>query len=367
MEIRINPEFQSLIPPLSVEEYQQLEENILQEDLREPIVVWNDFIVDGHNRYKICLEHKIPFKTTYGPFEPYATKEDIKIWIIQNQFGRRNLSAFSRAELALKLKGIITSKAKENQGKRTDISQNSVECIDTQKSLAKQAQTSHDTIHKVEKILEKATPEVIAQVRSGEESIHKAFCDIRREEKRAEVIKNLEDIGSKGAKALEGVYDVIVIDPPWPMEKIERDVSPTEVGFDYPTMTIESIQGLNIPCAEDCHLWLWTTHKHFPTALKLLEGWGLKYVCIFVWHKDGAFQPFGLPQYNCEFAIYARKGTPTFIDLKSFKLCFSAPRTGHSQKPEEFYELIRRVTGGRRLDMFNRRKIDGFDGWGNEA
>ena len=188
-----------------------------------------------------------------------------------------------------------------------------------------------------------------------------------RETKRAEIIQNLEDVSAQEAKAAEGKYDVIVIDPPWPMQKIEREVAPNQMLFDYPTMSEDELAGLEIPAADNCHVFLWTTHKFIRMAMRLLDRWGMKYICTFVWHKNGGFQPFGLPQYNCEFCLYAHYGAPVFIDTKAFNTCFSANRTAHSEKPEEFYDTLRRVTAGRRLDMFNRRKIDGFDAWGNES
>ena len=200
-----------------------------------------------------------------------------------------------------------------------------------------------------------------------DENFKKVVADIKRKTRREEIANKLNDISTKQAKALQGVYDVVVIDPPWPMTKIARDVRPNQVDFDYPTMSEEEIKNINIPSSEDCHLFVWTTQKFLPMALSCVENWKFKYLCTFVWHKPGGFQPIGLPQYNAEFVIYARKGSPKFADTKAFSTCFNAPRGAHSEKPEEFYETLRRVTEGRRVDMFNRREIEGFETWGNEA
>lgn len=187
--------------------------------------------------------------------------------------------------------------------------------------------------------------------------------DIKRQTQaeRVELLK-------KELSPLEGEYGVVIVDPPWPIEKIEREVRPNQVKqIDYPTMTLDEIKAIKIPSAQDCHLFLWTTHKFLPDSFDVIGSWGFKYICCFVWHKPGGFQPYGLPQYNCEFSLYCRKGSPKFIDLKQFSTCFNAERGAHSEKPNAFYETISRVTYGKRIDVFNRKPKEGFDGWGFEA
>ena len=163
-----------------------------------------------------------------------------------------------------------------------------------------------------------------------------------------------------------------VIDPPWKIGKIDRDERPNQDAFDYPTMNEDEITKFWVDevsgrLEEDCHLFMWTTQKFLPAAMQIIYEIGFRYVLTMVWHKPGGFQPIGLPQYNCEFAVYARKGSPSFIDTKAFPCCFLADRREHSRKPDEFYDIIRRVTGGSRIDIFSREARDGFAQFGNEV
>ena len=182
----------------------------------------------------------------------------------------------------------------------------------------------------------------------------------------------VEDAGNPAVEGnpFEELYDVLVIDPPWPMKKIERNVRLVQHEFAYSVMSVEEIiawDGATRRAAQDCHVFLWTTYKFFFDAKACLDSWGFKYYYFFTWHKPGGFQVTGQAQGNGEYCLYARKGSPEFIDTKAFPMVFYASRGEHSEKPEEFYAMLRRVTKGRRLDMFNRRVIEGFDGWGKET
>lgn len=166
-------------------------------------------------------------------------------------------------------------------------------------------------------------------------------------------------------------YKTIVIDPPWPMDKIVRDVVPInqQYDFDYAVMSIKEIRALPIEkvADDDCHLYLWTTQKFLPVSFEIMEYWGFKYIFTMTWHKNGGFQPFGLPQYNSEFVLFGRKGSLPFLTTKGFSTCFDAKRNAHSQKPDEFYNTIRDTSPEPRLDYFSRQKRTGFEQFGAEV
>lgn len=165
-------------------------------------------------------------------------------------------------------------------------------------------------------------------------------------------------------------YSVVVLDPPWPMRKIVRRVAPKQFGFDYPTMTLEEIQALPIPQLLERNAWvfMWVVQKQMPRAYELLSNWGLTYRYTMTWMKNGGFQIYNYPQFNTEHVLCGSVGKPVLADQKAFSTGFTGKRRAHSEKPEEFYDLIRRTCGeGAKLDMFNRREIEGFDRWGNEA
>ena len=181
----------------------------------------------------------------------------------------------------------------------------------------------------------------------------------------------LSEINAKPVYITTGEYETIVVDPPWPMQKIKREVRPNQQEFDYPVMTVDELKDFGKTVrdlvAHDTHLFLWTTQKFLPESWEVIANWGFTYILTMVWHKNGGYQPFGLPQYNAEFVVYARHGAPKFVDTKDFFCCFSGERREHSRKPDEFYNLVKRVTKGPRLDVFSREKREGFDQYGNEV
>jgi hypothetical protein len=230
VKVRIDKDFRDLIPPLAPEERSQLESNILRDGCRDPIVLWDGWIVDGHNRYDICTTHKLEFSTKGVAFK---SRQEAKIWIIDNQSGRRNISDIDRIALqqnrAAIVKEIVDAQARTakseagktggrgnkrmwaklptsftcNCGERFDfevwhcrscgshwkVDQKKCKTCDSSKGLktrnvlAKAAGVGERTYDAGKIILDAAakgeiTPDIIEDVRRGRKAIHRVAKDI---------------------------------------------------------------------------------------------------------------------------------------------------------------------------------------------
>ena len=169
-----------------------------------------------------------------------------------------------------------------------------------------------------------------------------------------------------------GKYATVVVDPPWLVSTGPTRIKARNGGYapmPYNVMEVSELAVLRIGhiLADDSLLFCWTTHRFLPSAINLISDWQATYRFTMVWHKPGGPQIMNTPAFNCEFIIVGSKGKPQFLDTKAFATANYWPRGGHSEKPEGFYDLLRRVTPGPRLDIFGRRRIAGFESWGNEA
>jgi DNA modification methylase len=165
--IEIKQEFKDLIPPLTKEEFKQLENNCMSEGIREKILTWNGFIIDGHNRYEIATRWDLDFETENKHFD---SEEAVKEWMILNQFGRRNLQPLQRIALSVSLEDVYKAKAKlnlVNGGKGLS----NLTKVDTRKELSKLANVSDGTYYDGRKILPKTSRETQDLINNKETSI----------------------------------------------------------------------------------------------------------------------------------------------------------------------------------------------------
>src|SRR4028119_445408 len=143
-QLRIDPEFQSLIPPLSKDEKAALQASILEEGCRDPLVVWAEekLLIDGHNRFAICTAHGIPYKIVEMSFD---SRNAVKVWTIANQLGRRSLTP----ESVSYLRGTWYELIKQSRGgKRLANCQNDSLTDETARELGEQFKTSPRTIYR---------------------------------------------------------------------------------------------------------------------------------------------------------------------------------------------------------------------------
>lgn len=208
-ELKIDPELKDLLPPLTNEEYKQLERNIVDNgfDRNFPIMEWHGYIADGHNRYSICKKHNIdPVIGTLA----YDTKEEVMRWMLDIQLGRRNLSPIQRIAVAEKYRPLYEKQAKDNLregGRKGGLSspnkptQNFVEASkqnnrsenETNAKLAKVANVNRETYRQAKRVLDSENADLKRRVLSGETSISAGYKELAQEKNEEKSNANREE------------------------------------------------------------------------------------------------------------------------------------------------------------------------------
>jgi len=166
----------------------------------------------------------------------------------------------------------------------------------------------------------------------------------------------------------EGTFSVIYADPPWPVESMVLDKWESPLSDKYDTMTIEQIQALPVSslAADDCSLFLWTTHTFLHEAFHVIEAWGFKYHACITWDKGSGWTLCGIHR-RTEFCLFAYKGNINLSqDGEAIPTLVIEPKREHSKKPDVMYEHIERKTPEPRIELFARITRHGWNPWGNQ-
>ena len=200
--LKVNYKFKNLIPPLTAEEMAGLEQDILANGVREPIVIWNNTIIDGHHRYAICQKHGLPF-TTRG--ESFSSEAEAIAWMIKEQFNRRNMSRIARTILALKAKDALTEIGRQKQGLRKDLADFVAESHNTRQIIAKKAGVSEGYVYQVDYVLQHGEPALVEAMTSEELPVKEAYMKTRKRDEKLEQRKQRREAArqSSGAELRE--------------------------------------------------------------------------------------------------------------------------------------------------------------------
>ena len=198
MKLFINPEYERLVSPLSVDEYETLKKSIKKDGLWIPILInGENEILDGHHRFRACQELQIQTKHAVREFENKLLE---KKFVIQCNLFRRHLNDFQKSELGIILLKIEKELAKKRQGTRNDLTSPSNEGNvkgEATEVTAKQIGVSRGTFERAKKIIDEATDEIKDKLRQGNPhtSIAKEYQTLvknQKKEKRREEIKQLQ-------------------------------------------------------------------------------------------------------------------------------------------------------------------------------
>jgi N6-adenosine-specific RNA methylase IME4/ParB-like chromosome segregation protein Spo0J len=372
----------NLFPLMNDEEFSGLVEDIRVNGLLEPVVLFDDKILDGRNRYRACLELGIEpkylqYRGTHSPVE----------YVVSKNLHRRHLNESQRAMLAARIANLPAHRPDK-----------SVNLPTSQIVAADMLNVSEKSVRRAKQVTEQGAPELIKAVESGNVAVSTAsvITELPKEEQTELVARGEKEIlaaakSIREAKTLQrrqerieriiestheptplteiGIkYPIIYADPPWQYD-FAKD-SADEIEEHYPTMPVEDICNLQVSdiATDDCVLFLWATSPKLPEALKVMEAWNFTYKTCAVWDKEWIGPGYYFRQRHELLLVGTKGNVPVPLPEARPDSVYSERRTEHSKKPERYYEFIEAMYPDLpKVELFCRSPRDGWAVWGNEC
>jgi len=295
-----------------------------------------------------------------------------KTTIKKNEQYSKGIDAISEVEPELK-QDILNDKKPITKQDVIDISSKVKKSNKVIEEELKDKVTEEQIRIKVKEEADKLVKEELARIKEEQERKKELKKELRR--KHIEELSNkirIEEERNKNKTLEDKTYDIIAIDPPWDYEEVGGrgecyDPDNSRVASPYPSMKLEDIKNIDLPLKENAVVYLWTTAKFLKYGFDILDSWGLKYINTIVWDKViiGMGNKF---RNQCEYVLVAERGNTKdlYTDHKDIRDIITAKRRKHSQKPNEFFELVNKRHIGTKLEYFSRTEREGWDTFGIE-
>jgi N6-adenosine-specific RNA methylase IME4 len=358
-ELRVH-EDATLVPDMRPVEYAELLADVRERGINVPLDVVDCVVLDGRHRLRAARELALPrVPVRQAPLNGDTATE----WMLKAAVLRRHLTDDQRATVArMYEKQNPQRKPGPGRGRtitsthtgRGSLSARSRAAEHPARGAASKLMNVAPTRIEKAALVDRADPQLFAQVHRGEVKLAQAVRQVRQEQVKEQV---------KTLPKPDGLYEVIVIDPPW-----QYDRQPADSGMrgevDYATMSPDQLQALKLPAAPNCVLWLWTTNSFMREAYDLLEAWGFEAKTILTWDKVHMGLGSWLRNVT-EHCILAVRGRP-LVTLTNQTTLLREARREHSRKPEAFYALVESLCPGRKYEHFSRTPRPGWTGYGVE-
>jgi N6-adenosine-specific RNA methylase IME4 len=355
-ELAAHP-FADRIPVMAEREYEAFRADIAARGVKVPIEITAvKVVLDGRQRLRAASDlglETVPVRV--------VEVEDELDYMYRAAIFRRELTPSQRAALVVERNDYLGLEADARDRQLANLAQAAEGATlpprgKTRELGAQMAGASGRTVQDAVTV-RKYDLELFERIKHGRVSAPLAARQVRR---------RLRDEALPPAPPLpEGPFELIYADPPWQLGHPDSPHSPEN---HYSTMDIDSIKALEVPAAEDAVLFLWAVSSLLEEALQVVRAWGFECKTTLCWVKPSI--GLGIWARNRhELLLVCRRGSHPPPDPEDrVDSVLEAPRGRHSEKPEEFYELLEQMyPQASRLELFARSRRPGWSAWGNEV